>query len=112
MTIDQITGIQASIIEHISTQGWGGYCEVASASEQGKKYRVYFNSKLYSTSCNCKAGQCSQDCGHRVAVDRHFDSRRAILGEDMPVHVEDDLRSEYEGCDFCGRNHKSWNCPF
>ncbi len=48
-----------------------------------------------------------------------------ITGVDLVPHVEDDLRftpwhgsnygaerSEYQGCDFCGRNHKSWNCPF
>jgi hypothetical protein len=138
MTIDQITAIAQGIVEHMSDTG-AGYCDVPSNSKPGVTHRVYFNTKLYSVSCTCEAGTFGQDCGHRVAVDRHFDSRRAakgilvhvgkpvytdesddpfinanlrrsILGEDMPVHVEDDLR--YEGCDFCGRNHKSWNCPF
>ena len=70
MTIDQVTSIQQNIIEH------RGYCEVPSASDANTAYRVYVNSRLYSVSCNCKAGQHNQDCGHRVAVDRYFDDRR------------------------------------
>ena len=83
MTLNQVAAISEGIIEHmISPKGWGGYCEVPSATRPGKKYRVYFNSKLYSTSCNCDAGQHSQDCGHRLAVDRYFDSRREALQYD------------------------------
>ena len=83
MTLNQVAAIAEGIIEHmISPKGWGGYCEVPSATKMGKKYRVYFNAKLYSTSCNCEAGQHSQDCGHRLAVDRHFDSRREALQRD------------------------------
>jgi hypothetical protein len=92
MTIDQITAIQQSIIEH------NGYCEVSSASAAGKTYRVYVNSKFYSVSCNCRAGQHNQDCGHRVAVDRHFDSRR-----NQPVATSN-------SCILCGRETKQVVC--
>ena len=110
MTFEQITAIAAGIIEHMSDTG-AGYCEVPSASRPGLSHRVYFNTKLYSVSCDCEAGLMRRDCGHRVAVDRHFDLKRSILTVDLVPHVEDSIRS-YEGCDFCGRNHKSWNCPF
>ena len=81
MTYEQVQTLE--ITEHmISEHGWGGYCEVTSATQPGRKYRVYFNGRLYSTSCNCKAGQHSMDCGHRLAVDRHFDSRREQRAKD------------------------------
>ena len=106
MTIEQITAIAQGIIEHMSETG-AGYCDVPSNSKPGVTYRVYFNAKLYSTSCDCKAGSFNQDCGHRVAVDRHFDSRRSILTEDVAPHIEEELRNS---CCTCGRPTKQIIC--
>ena len=106
MTLAQIEGLAQGISEHMNAQG-SGYCEVPSNSRKDVTHRVYFNEKLYSVSCTCEAGMMRKDCGHRVAVDRHFDSRRDILGQDVVQYVEDELR---HSCCTCGRETKQVIC--
>jgi len=85
MTLDQIQTL--AITEHLSAAGCG-YCEVSSLSEPGLLHRVYVSNKLYSVKCDCKGAQRGYDCGHRLAVDRHLDSRRE-------QRARDEARSAY-----------------
>ena len=79
MTYEQIQSLKI-VSEHLSASGCG-YCEVSSLSEPGTTHRVYVSNKLYSVKCDCKGAQRGYDCGHRVAVDRHLDSRREAREE-------------------------------
>jgi len=80
MTLDQIQTLE--VTEHLSSSGCG-YCTVASLSEPGLLHRVYVNNKLYAVSCDCRGAKGSRfDCGHKVATDRHLDSRREQRARD------------------------------
>ncbi len=110
MTAAQIAVLITSIVEHFSDTG-AGYCDVPSVSRPGLMHRVYFNDNLYSQSCTCEAGSFGGDCGHRLAVDRHFDEKRkalrAITGEDLQAHVEDELRTRFNPERWC---KETWCC--
>ncbi len=80
MTLAEIETL-AIVSERLSSSGCG-YCEVASLSEPGTTHRVYVSNKLYSVKCDCKGAQRGYDCGHRVATDRHLDSRRSKRARD------------------------------
>src|SRR5260370_42611744 len=80
MTLAEIETL-AIVSERLSSSGCG-YCEVASLSEPGTTHRVYVSNKLYSVKCDCKGAQRGYDCGHRLATDRHLDSRRGPPAKD------------------------------
>ncbi len=80
MTLEQIETL-AIVSEHLSSSGCG-FVEISSLSEQGTTHRVYVSNKLYSVKCDCKGAQRGYDCGHRVATDRHLDSRREQRAKD------------------------------
>ncbi len=85
----------------------------------GKTYPQWFDSDGKMVGCGCDEAKAvtvekyhMKPCHHRLAYNAALE---AITGGDVMPHIEDELRSRalsYEGCDFCGKNHKSWNCPF
>lgn len=97
--------------------------EVQSRSRQNVTHTLFLDEQGKSVGCTCEYRQykpfvpCTHMKDWNVKVE-------AITAVDLVAHVEDDLRfnpwhgsnygaeSQYQGCDFCGRNHKSWNCPF
>ncbi len=85
--------------------------EVASRSRENVTHTLYLDEKGKAVGCTCEFRQYNslKACKHMGDWNIQIE---AITGVDLVPHVEDELRSEYEGCDFCGRNHKSWNCPF
>jgi hypothetical protein len=86
-------------------------------NDKGDTYSQYFlDGKM--VGCGCAEAQAVTIEKYNFKPCKHLrdaNATQAITGEDVVQHIEDDLRSRalsYEGCDFCGRNHKSWNCPF
>lgn len=56
----------------------------------GKTYAGwYLDGRMVGCSCPWSRVHVNQECKHR----RKYNN-------------------QYEGCDHCGMNHKSWNCPF
>src|SRR5438552_1972142 len=83
-------------------------------NSRGETYSQYFrDGKL--VGCGCAEAVAVtiekynfKPCSHI----RNAQATESITSVDLVPHVEDDRRSEYEGCDYCGCNHKWWNCPF
>jgi len=98
--------------------------EVASRSRENVTHTLFMDEQGKAVGCTCEFRQYNsfKACKHMNDWNTQVE---AITGVDVVQHIEDDLRftpwhgsnygaerSEYQGCDFCGRNHKSWNCPF
>jgi hypothetical protein len=86
--------------------------EVASRSRQNVTHQLFLDEQGKAIGCTCEFRQYNsfKVCTHMKDWNVQVE---AITTVDLVPHVEDDLRShQYKGCDFCGRNHKSWNCPF
>lgn len=84
-------------------------------NSKGQTYPQWYDENGKMVGCGCDEAKAvtvekynMKPCHHRREYNAALE---AILTVDLEPHVEDDLRS-YQGCDFCGRNHKSWNCPF
>ena len=86
--------------------------EVASRSRQNVTHKLYLDEQGKAIGCSCEFRQWHQwtPCRHMEEYNAAAEGIREI--DAYRAKQEDDLHSEYEGCDFCGRNHKSWNCPF
>lgn len=81
--------------------------EVQSRSREDVKHTLWiYEGVAKGCTCEARVYNPSVPCRHMNEYNERY-----ILGEDLAPHVEDSIRS-YEGCDYCGRNHKSWNCPF
>jgi hypothetical protein len=69
---------------------------VTITSEQsGNEYQLYIYQGV-ARGCTCKSRKYSpgKPCKHMQAFTN-------------PAPV-----AAYEGCEYCGCNHQSWNCPF
>lgn len=81
-------------------------------NSKGQHYPQWFNEAGEMVGCGCDEARAvtiekynMKPCHHRV---EHNGMLHSITGVDLVAHITD----EYEGCDYCGLNHKSWNCPF
>lgn len=89
--------------------------EIESTSRMNVQHTLYMDEAGKAIGCTCEARQFNS-----FKACRHMTSWNTTKAEEAelrfnPWHGSNygaEQHNSYESCDYCGRNHTSWNCPF